>query len=106
MGTSNGLHCTCLYPYVSLDQSGQLDRQLVQIGDVQEEIAVDAFDARLVVADGCGDEEDALASVFLLDPSEIILGCGSVVPGVRGLAVRNQDQELYVSGRRESRSAT
>ena len=106
MGTSNGLHCTCLYPYVSLDQSGQLDRQLVQIGDVQEEIAVDAFDARLVVADGCGDEEDALASVFLLDPSEIFLGCRAVVTVVSRLTVGYQDQELHVSGRRESRSAT
>jgi hypothetical protein len=41
-----------LYPYVPLDQSGQLDGQLIQIGDIQEGITVDAFDAGLVVADG------------------------------------------------------
>jgi hypothetical protein len=29
-----------LYPYVPLDQSGQLDGQLIQIGDVQERITV------------------------------------------------------------------
>ena len=44
-----------------LDQGGQLDRQLVQIGDVQEGIAVDAFDAGFIVADGCGDEENVLS---------------------------------------------
>ena len=89
-----------------LDQGGQLDGQLIQIGDVQEGITVDAFDAGLVVADGGGCEENLFASIFLLDAAKVFLGCGSVVPGVRGLAVRNQDQELYVSGRRESRSAT
>ncbi len=84
-----------LYAYVLLDQGGQLDRQLIQIGDVQEGIAVDAFDARLVVADGCGNEENALAGVFLLDPAKILLGCRAVVTVVSRLTVGYQDQELH-----------
>ena len=35
-----------------LDQSGQLDRQLIQIGDVQERFTMDAFDTGPVVANG------------------------------------------------------
>ena len=48
-----------LYPYVPLYQGGQLDGQLIQIGDVQEGITVDAFDAWLVVADGGGCEKES-----------------------------------------------
>ena len=81
-----------------LDQGGQLDGQLIQIGDIQEGITVDAFNAWLIVANGGGCEENLFASVFLLDAAKVFLGCGSVVPGVRGLAVRNQDQELYRFG--------
>jgi len=65
-----------------LDQSGQLDRQLIQIGDVQERITVDTFDAGLVVADGGGCEENLFAGVFLLDTAMVFFGCGSVVAGV------------------------
>ncbi len=98
VGASNGLHGTCLYPYVPLDRGGQLDGQLIQIGDIQEGITVDAFDTWLVVADGGGCEKNLFAGVLLLDAAEIFLGCGSVVSGVRGLAVGNQDQELYRFG--------
>ena len=87
-----------LYPYVPLDQSGQLDGQLLQIGDVQEGITVYAFDTGLVVADGGGCEENLFAGVFLLDAAKVFLGCGAVVSGVRGLAVGHQDQELYRFG--------
>ena len=34
----------CLYPYVSLDHRGQFDGQLVQVGNVQKGITVDALD--------------------------------------------------------------
>ena len=81
-----------------LDQGGQLDGQLIQIGDIQEGITVDAFDTWLVVANSGGCEKNLFACVFLLDAAEIFLGCGSVVSGVRGLAVGNQDQELYRFG--------
>ena len=81
-----------------LYQGGQLDGQLIQIGDVQEGITVDAFDAWLVVADGGGCEENLFAGVLLLDAAKVFLGCGSVVAGVRGLAVGHQDQELYCFG--------
>ena len=57
-----------------LDQSGQLDGQLIQIGDVQEGITVDAFDAGLVVADGGGCEKNLFAGVFLLDAAKVFLG--------------------------------
>ena len=95
-----------LYPYVPLDQGGQLDGQLIQIGDIQEGITVDAFDAGLVVADGGGCEKNLFAGVLLLDAAKVFLSRGAVVTSIGGLTVRNQDQELYVSGRRESRSAT
>ena len=78
-----------------LDQGGQLDGQLIQIGDIQKGITVYAFDAGLVVADGGGCEENLFTSVFLLDAAKVFLGCGAVVSGVRGLAVGNQNQELY-----------
>ena len=94
----NGLRCACLYPYVPLDQGGQLDGQLIQIGDIQEGIAVDAFNAGLVVADGGGCEENLFAGVFLLDTAKVFLGRGSVVAGVRGLTVGYQNQELYCFG--------
>ena len=81
-----------------LDQSGQLDGQLIQIGDIQEGITVDAFNTWLVVADGGGCEENLFAGVFLLDAAKIFLGCGAVVAGVCGLAIGNQDQELYRFG--------
>ena len=84
-----------LYPYVPLDQGGQLDGQLIQIGDVQERITVDTFDAGLVVADGGGCEKNLFAGVFLLDAAKVFFGCSAVVAGVRGLAVRHQNQELY-----------
>ena len=56
-----------LYPYVSLDHLGQLDRQLAEIGDIQKGIPVDPFDAGLVVADGGGHEQNVLALILLLD---------------------------------------
>ena len=84
-----------LYPYMPLDQGGQFYGQLIQIGDIQERITVDAFNAGLVVADGGGCEKNLFAGVFLLDAAKVFLGCGSVVPGVCGLAVGDQDQELY-----------
>ena len=84
-----------LYPYVPLDQSGQLDGQLIQIGDLQEEITVYALDTWLVVADGGGCEKNLFASVLLLDAAKVFFGCGAVVSGVRGLTVGHQDQELY-----------
>ena len=84
-----------LYPYVPLDQGGQLDGQLIQIGDIQERITVDAFNAGLVVADGGGCEENLFAGVFLLDAAKVFFGSGAVVAGVCGLAVGDQDQELY-----------
>ena len=87
-----------LYPYVPLDQGGQLDGQLIQIGDVQERITVDAFNAGLVVADGGGCEENLFAGVFLLDAAEVFLGRGSVISGVCGLTVGYQNQELYCFG--------
>ena len=77
------------------DQGGQLDGQLIQIGDIQEGIAVDTFDAGLVVADGGGCEKNLFAGVFLLDAAKVFFGCGAVVAGVCGLAVGDQDQELY-----------
>jgi hypothetical protein len=83
-----------LYPYVPLDQGGQLDGQLIQIGDVQEGITVDAFDAWLVVADGGGCEKNLFASVLLLDAAKIFLGRGAVVSGVGRLTVGDQNQEL------------
>ena len=43
-------------------------------------------------------KKNLFASVLLLDAAEIFLGCGSVVSGVRGLAVGHQDQELYRFG--------
>ena len=46
-----------LYPYVPLDHGGQLDGQLIEVGDVQKGIAVDAFDTGLVVADRSSDED-------------------------------------------------
>ena len=87
-----------LYPYMPLDQSGQLDGQLIQIGDVQEGITVDAFNTGLVVADGGGCEENLFTGVLLLDAAKVFFGCGAVVPGVHGLAVRHQNQELYRFG--------
>ncbi len=83
-----------LYPYVPLDQGGQLDGQLIQIGDIQEGITVDAFDTWLVVADGGGCEENLFAGVLLLDAAKVFLGCGAVVPSVRGLTIVDQNQEL------------
>ena len=77
-----------------LDQGGQLDGQLIQIGDIQKGITVYAFYAGLVVADGGCCEENLFAGVFLLDAAEIFLGCGSVVAGVGRLTVENQNQEL------------
>ena len=77
------------------DQGGQLDGQLIQIGDIQEEITVDAFDTWLVVADGGGCEKNLFASVLLLDAAKVLLGRGAVVAGVCRLAVGDQDQELY-----------
>ena len=65
-----------------LDQGGQLDGQLIQIGDVQERITVYAFDTGLVVADSGGCEEYLFAGVFLLDAAKVFFGCGSVVAGV------------------------
>jgi len=67
---------------VPLDQSGQLDGQLIQIGDVQEGITIDAFDTWLVVTDGGGCEENLFAGVFLLYAAMVFFGCGSVVAGV------------------------
>ena len=78
-----------------LDQSGQLDGQLIQIGDIQKEITIYAFNTRFVVADGGGCEKNLFASVLLLDAAEIFLGCGSVVAGVRRLTVGHKDQQLY-----------
>ena len=98
VGTSNGLHCTCLYPYVPLYQGGQLDGQLIQIGDIQEGITVYALNTGLVVTDGGGCEENLFSGVLLLDAAEILFGCGTVVPGVRGLAVGYQNQEFYRFG--------
>ena len=77
-----------------LDQGGQLDGQLIQIGDIQKGITVDTFDAGLVVADGGGCEENLFTGVFLLDAAKIFLGCGAVVPSVRGLTIGDQNQEL------------
>ena len=91
----NGLRCACLYPYVPLDQGGQLDGQLIQIGDIQEGITVDAFNAWLIVANGGGCEENLFAGVFLLDTANVFLGCGAVVSGVCRLTVGHQDQKLY-----------
>ena len=87
-----------LYPYVPLDQSGQLDGQLIQIGDVQERITVYALNTELVVADGGGCEENLFAGVFLLDAAKVFLGRGAVVSGVCGLGVGHQDQKLYRFG--------
>ena len=87
-----------LYPYVPLDQGGQLDGQLIQIGDVQEGITVDAFDTWLIVADSGGCEKNLFAGVFLLDAAEVFLGRGSVISGVCGLTVGHQDQKLYRFG--------
>jgi len=87
-----------LYPYMPFDQGGQLDGQLIQIGDVQERITVYAFDAGLVVADGGGSEENLFAGVFLLDAAKVFFGCGAVVAGVCGLTVGHQDQKLYRFG--------
>ena len=84
-----------LYPYMPLDQGSQLDGKLIEIGDIQERITVDTFDAGLVVADGGGCEKNLFAGVLLLDAAEIFFGCGSVVAGVRWLTVGHQDQELY-----------
>ena len=81
-----------------LDQGGQLDRQLIQIGDIKKGITVDAFDAWLVVADGGGCEENLFAGVFLLDAAKVFLGCGAVVSGIGWLTVGDQDQELYRFG--------
>ena len=94
----NGLRCACLYPYVPLDQGGQLDGQLIQIGDIQKGITVYAFDAGLVVADGGGCEKNLFAGVFLLDAAKVFLGRGSVVAGIGWLTVGDQDQELYRFG--------
>ena len=48
----------------------------------------------LVVVDGSGCEEKLFASVFLLDAAKVFHGCGAVVPCVRRLTIRHQDQEL------------
>ncbi len=84
-----------LYPYMPFDQGGQLDGQLIQIGDIQEGIAVDTLNAWLIVADGGGCEDNLSAGVFLFDAAKIFLGCGAVVSGVFGLAVGHKDQQLY-----------
>ncbi len=81
-----------------LDQGGQLDGQLIQIGDVQEGITVDTFNTGLIVANGGGCEENLFAGVFLLDAAEVFLGCGAVISGVCGLTVGHQDQKLYRFG--------
>ena len=81
-----------------LDQGGQFYGQLIQIGDIQVGITVDAFDAWLVVADSGGCEKNLFAGVFLLDAAEVFLGRGSVVAGIGWLAVGHQDQELYRFG--------
>ena len=78
-----------------LDQGGQIYGQLIQIGDIQVGITVDAFDAWLVVADGGGCEKNLFASVLLLDAAKVFFGCGAVVSGVGRLTVGDQDQELY-----------
>ena len=76
------------------DQGGQLDGQLIQIGDIQVGITVDAFNAWLVVADGGGCEENLFAGVLLIDAAKVFLGCGAVVSSVRGLAVGNRIRTL------------
>ena len=54
-------------PQESLDDCGQFCRELVQICDVEEGIAIDALDILLVVTNCGGNKQDALALVFLFD---------------------------------------
>ena len=80
------------------DQGGQLDGQLIQIGDVQERITVYAFNTWLIVANSGGCEKNLFASVLLLDAAKVFHGRGAVVSGVCGLGVGHQDQKLYRFG--------
>ena len=81
---------------IPLDDTGQFDRQLVQIGDVQKGITIDPLDVVLVGADGRCHEQDALTLILLLDATQVFLCGGAVVAGVSGLPIGYQHQDLHI----------
>ena len=83
----NGHALLRLYADKPLDDTGQLDRQLVQLGDVQERVTVDALNIFLVAPDGRGDEQDALPLILLPDAPQVLLSGGAVIAVVGGLPV-------------------
>ena len=67
-----------------LDHSGQLHRQLIQIGNIHKGIPVNSFNVLLIVPDGCGDEQNTFPPVFLLDTSKVFLsGTAAIALGCR-----------------------
>ena len=74
-------------PKKAFDDCCQLHRELVQIGDVKEGIAIDALNVGLVLADCSGNEQNALALVFLLDAAQILFSCGTAIASGCGLSI-------------------
>lgn len=79
-------------PQKTLDNCGQLHWELVQVGDVKEGITIDALNVGLVLTDCGGNEQNALARVFLLDTTQIFLGRSTAVAAGCGLSIRQQHE--------------
>ena len=62
-----------------IHNSGQLDRKLVQICDVQDGITIDPFNILLVVTDCSSYKQQAFPLVLLLDTAQIFLRSGTAV---------------------------
>ena len=62
-----------------LNYSGQLDRKLVQICDVQDGITIDPFNILLVVTDCSSYKQQAFPLILLLDTAQIFLRSGTAV---------------------------
>ena len=62
---------------VFFDHGGQFGGKLVEVGDIQEGISVDPLDVLFIVADGGGQEEDALALILVLYAAQIRSFTGS-----------------------------
>lgn len=83
----NGHALFRLYADKPFDDTRQLDRQFVQIGDVQERVTIDTLDILLVASDCCGDKQDAFALILLPDTPQVLLSGGAVIAVIGGLSV-------------------
>ena len=95
-GHGNGHALLRLYADEPLDDASQLDRQFVQVGDIQEGIPIDTLNVFLVAANSGGNKQDALAPVLLLDAPQVFLGCGAEIAVISGLAVGDRHQQLDI----------